>query len=413
MRRLKMLIFNNSKTISHVHVFGEDGSGRSEIVRRILKHPEKDWMCVFGDFLYADGSLKLLLESLATKLGFKTRGDKADNFFNNVYENVNWPDESSKKLIIFLDNAQSIVDYPPAPLQCFLESYKAINDMTIRFVTSAPSCFTQYHINLIHLSVIDFHIATPSQDSTRTLISRANPSIDSKFLNFSLQALFIYCKSPNTLLAIISEAWSMYTEVRGLSEKFDATLAKDSINRASSEKLGIVSGENSSSGEPKEHEKSFEAMPLAMRYLLIAAYCASNNPQSSDSRYFCKNHGRDKRSEKKELRAEELRLAKELGPKAAELLRIVCIYETLLKLTESTIGGFDLKNVIASLDSMGLVSVMNRNNLDIPKIKCLISLETAHKISGYVFFLIYVYLQPLELQRTFSSARLFYEHRLC
>lgn len=36
---------------------------------------------------------------------------------------------------------------------------------------------------------------------------------------------------------------------------------------------------------------------------------------------------------------------------------------------------------IASLDSMGLVSVTNRSNLDIPKIKCLISLESALKIS--------------------------------
>ncbi|PIC35665.1 hypothetical protein B9Z55_014954 [Caenorhabditis nigoni] len=379
MKRLKMLLFNNSKAVSHVHVFGEDESGRSEIVRQVLKNPEHDWICVSGDFLYADGSLKLLLESLAISLGFKTRGDKAEHFFSNLYSKVEWPDESSKKLIIFLDNAQSIVDYPPAPMQCFLDSYKAINDMTVRFVTSAPSCFTQYHINLSHLSVIDFHIATPSIDTTKTLITRVNPSIDSKFLNFAIQTLLIYCKSPNTLLGIISDAWKMY-ENRSSGEKFEQTLAKECIGRASSEKLGIVSGEKS--GEKKSVETSFETMPLAMRYLLIAAFCASNNPPQSDSRYFAKNHGRDKRSEKKELRAEEQRLAKELGPKAAELQRIICIYETLLKLTESTSCGFDLKNVIASLDSMGLVSVTNRNNLDIPKIKCLISLETAHKISG-------------------------------
>ena len=103
-KRLRMLLYNNSRSISHVHVFGEDGSGRSEIVRQVLNNPEHDWVfnsllkhlkrclqiCVFGDFLYADGSLKLLLESLATSLGFKTRGDKAERFINNLYENVDW-----------------------------------------------------------------------------------------------------------------------------------------------------------------------------------------------------------------------------------------------------------------------------------------------------------------------------------
>uniref|UniRef100_A0A8R1IQH1 Uncharacterized protein n=1 Tax=Caenorhabditis japonica TaxID=281687 RepID=A0A8R1IQH1_CAEJA len=73
---------------------------------------------------------------------------------------------------------------------------------------------------------------------------------------------------------------------------------------------------------------------------------------------------------------------KEFAPKAAELQRIVCIYKTLLMLNECSASGFDVKNVIASLDAMGLVSVTNRSNLDIPKIKCLISLESALKIAG-------------------------------
>lgn len=377
LRRLRMLLFNNARIISHIHVFGEDGSGRSEIVRQILNDPDDNWKCVFGDFLYADGSLKLLLESLAKSLGFKTRGDKAEDFFNNLYSKTEWPDEDNKKILIFLDNAQTIVNYPPAPLECFLSSFKEITDMTVRFVTCAPTTFLEYHTNLSHLSTLEFHIAMPSIEATKNLISQANPSIDSKFLHVAIQSLFMFCKSPNTLLAIITEAWNMYKE-RRIGEKFEATLAKDCLSKASGEKLGNVVGER----KANKNERSFEAMPRAMRYLLLAAFCASNNPHQTDSRYFVKNHGRDKRSEKRELRAEENRLAKELGPKAAELQRIICIYETLLKLNENPMSGFDLKNVIASLDSMGLVSVTNRNNLDIPKIKCLISLETALKISG-------------------------------
>lgn len=331
---------------------------------------------MLGDFLYADGSLKLLFDSLASSLGFKTRGDRAENFCDNLYKYVQWPDETNRKIVIFLDNAQAITDYPPVPLQCLFDSYKAIQEITIRFVTSAPSCLNQYHINLSHLPVVEFHIPAPSVETTKVLISRANPKINAQFLHVACQSLFMACKSPNILLSIISDAWLMYDE-RRTGDKFDSTLAKECLNRSSGEKLGNVVGENLA----KENENSFDAMPLAMRYLLIAAYCASNNPHQSDCRFFVKNHGREKRSEKKELRLEENRLAKDLGPKAADLQRIICIYETLLKINESTITGFDLKSVIASLDSMGLVSVTNRSNLDIPKIKCLISLESALKIS--------------------------------
>lgn len=97
----------------------------------------------------------------------------------------------------------------------------------------------------------------------------------------------------------------MYDE-RRTGDKFDSTLAKECLNRSSGEKLGNVVGENLA----KENENSFDAMPLAMRYLkilnrkyvvlpeipvnfyfrylLIAAYCASNNPHQSDCRFFVK-----------------------------------------------------------------------------------------------------------------------------
>uniref|UniRef100_A0A8R1DTX2 Origin recognition complex subunit 5 C-terminal domain-containing protein n=1 Tax=Caenorhabditis japonica TaxID=281687 RepID=A0A8R1DTX2_CAEJA len=377
-KRLKSLLFNPSRVISHVHVFGEDGSGRSEIVRQILSNAEdEDWVCAFGDFLYADGSLRLLLESLATDLGFKTKGDRAEDFICNVYEEVKWPDEKNKNLIIFLDNAQAIVNYPPAPLQCFLDSHKAIDVLKVRFVTSAPSSLNQYHIHLSHLPVIEFHVLTPSVETIKRLISRTNSSISPQFLHIAVNVLMMFCNSPNTLLAIITDAWNNYVE-KSNKEKFDPSLAKECLNRASGNKLG----NDVKVQKSNEMEHSFESMPLAMRYLLIAAYCASNNPSQTDGRYFAKNHGRDKRSERKELRAEENRQMKEFAPKAAELQRIVCIYKTLLMLNECSASGFDVKNVIASLDAMGLVSVTNRSNLDIPKIKCLISLESALKIAG-------------------------------
>ncbi|CAI5448864.1 unnamed protein product [Caenorhabditis angaria] len=342
--RLRALLFNDSKSIGHVHVFGENGSGRSEIIRQIIRESDESWICTAGDFLYADGNMKLLLESLAKDMNFKTRGDKIEEFFCNLYESVEWPNPKRRKVLIFLDNAQAVVNFSSPILRCFFNSYKCISNMTVRFVTSAPSEWITYQTNIAigHSPIPHFHIKSPNVEQCSQLISNALPNVPKQFIRFAVDLLFAHCKSPNTILQIISTAFSNYGE----REKFEANRAGDCIKKAADYKLGLLCNKNQESTTSSDIIHSFESMPTSMRYLLVAAYCASNNSALTDRRFFVKNHGRDKRSEQKELRAEVNRQLRDLEPKAADLQRIVCIYESLVILhNDRSIRGFDVKNV--------------------------------------------------------------------
>ncbi|CAB3406956.1 unnamed protein product [Caenorhabditis bovis] len=377
--RLKLTIFNKSRSIGHVHVFGDSSNGRSEIVRQIIRqNHQNSWVCAFGDLMYAEGSAKLLLENLANELGIRPKSDKIEDFFYNVYNFADWPKESKKKqLLLFLDNAHAVVKYHPVYMRCFFNSYKCIPEMTVRFVTSAPSCWETYQtsIALGHLPIIQFHIRAPNEVNVLELILKSNSKMNPTFARMGVTALFQHCRAPNTLLSIISDAYKEYD----MRENIDVTKVNELLKKAAEPKLGI--------GRPKEDIEnatdSFESMPLSMRFLLLAAYCASNNAPNTDRRFFVKNHGRDKRSEKQEIHSEQVRQLKDMEPKTADLQRIICIYETLVRFClDKPIRGFDVKNVLSSLHSMGLVTTTSLSNLDQPKIKCMLSLESAYRIAA-------------------------------
>ncbi|KIH47683.1 hypothetical protein ANCDUO_22253, partial [Ancylostoma duodenale] len=74
------------------------------------------------------------------------------------------------------------------------------------------------------------------------------------------------------------------------------------------------------------------SLPLCSKYLLIASFCASHNPPSTDRRYFVKFHGKEKRSDARERRAELSAEQREADAKAVDLQRIKCIYLALTEL---------------------------------------------------------------------------------
>ncbi|VDM70485.1 unnamed protein product [Strongylus vulgaris] len=73
-------------------------------------------------------------------------------------------------------------------------------------------------------------------------------------------------------------------------------------------------------------------LSLSSKYLLVASFCASHNPPATDRRYFVKFHGKEKRSDARERRAELSAEQRETDAKAVDLQRIKCIYLALTNL---------------------------------------------------------------------------------
>uniref|UniRef100_A0A1I7XJR6 Origin recognition complex subunit 5 C-terminal domain-containing protein n=1 Tax=Heterorhabditis bacteriophora TaxID=37862 RepID=A0A1I7XJR6_HETBA len=95
-------------------------------------------------------------------------------------------------------------------------------------------------------------------------------------------------------------------------------------------------------------------------------------------------HHKDKRSEARE-RAYELSSArKESGAAVADLQRITFIYLSLLRLYPTNHCQFngDINSQITSLCCMGLLArTSSATNLDVPRYRSLLSLDTAMEIA--------------------------------
>ncbi|KAK5981902.1 hypothetical protein GCK32_006803, partial [Trichostrongylus colubriformis] len=136
--------------------------------------------------------------------------------------------------------------------------------------------------------------------------------------------------------------------------------------------------------QDENEREGFVDLPLSTRFLLVASFCASHNPSSTDKRYFAKFHGKEKRSEARERKAEQSAEQRDGEAKSAELQRIKCIYLALANLypVKGVNMDIDVNSQIATLCSTGSVArTTSAANLDQPKFRCLESFENINEIA--------------------------------
>ncbi|CAD6191388.1 unnamed protein product [Caenorhabditis auriculariae] len=380
-KTLLSLLFNNSRSFSHVNCYGESSAGRSLSISNIIAKNDYGWHYAFADLLYADGSMKLLLKSLSNEIGVKCKGENVMEFWYAVREDYHWPSTSTKKMIIFLDNAQAVVNFPTYAISYFLKSCKDVCGLQIRFVTSAPAPWICYQANspIGSLPVREFHFRPPCAEACINLIREFEPDISEKFVRYCIDVSFIHSRAPNTLLRIVRNAFASYEESGKGAGVLDFHRMGSCLTSSSHELIGVET--KFQSNEDDLISEAFESMPIAMRFLLVASFCASNNASSSDKRFFVKHHGKEKRSEAREMKNDLARQLKAFEPKPANCQRVFFIYKTFCsQFAENDFDKIDLKCVLASVASMGLVTISGP--LEAPRVRCLISAECASKIAG-------------------------------
>ncbi|VBB32783.1 unnamed protein product [Acanthocheilonema viteae] len=125
-------------------------------------------------------------------------------------------------------------------------------------------------------------------------------------------------------------------------------------------------------------------LSTSAKYLLIAAYCASYNPPSSDRRFFTKNHGKQRRraSTAKGLRS-NLESAHETGPKPFPVQRLLFIYLAMLEKHDMRNHcAADIHAQVAELCAMGFLNRVSADgNLDTPKYRCIATFEFSEQLA--------------------------------
>ncbi|XP_013394402.1 origin recognition complex subunit 5 [Lingula anatina] len=131
-------------------------------------------------------------------------------------------------------------------------------------------------------------------------------------------------------------------------------------------------------------------LPFYSKYLLVAAYLASYNPAKSDRRFFTKNCGKQRKSNRA-VKKHERTSNQLLGPKPFPLDRLMAIFHSIIE--GRVVPTANIFSQVTSLVTLQLLAqVGSSDQLEGPKYKCLVSLDFIKQVARTVQFDIVQYL---------------------
>jgi len=130
-------------------------------------------------------------------------------------------------------------------------------------------------------------------------------------------------------------------------------------------------------------------LPYYSKFLLIAAYLASYNPQKSDKRFFVKQHGKQRKTVAM-IKAKEKLNSQLTGPKPFPMDRMLAIFYNIVD--DRVNPTANIYSQMTSLVHLQLLTGVGSDLLDQPKYKCNVNLDFIRNVCRTVQFDIYKYL---------------------
>ncbi|VDL72375.1 unnamed protein product [Nippostrongylus brasiliensis] len=329
-----------------------------------------------------------VLDEITRELEELQRKDKVSvNYImvlNNTYSRPFYR-KGSPKLTIVLDQAQFLSNFPTTTVKSLLSLPKSMPvicpDLSegphIRFVTHSELPWDRIGMLNVLPQPVSIGFMNRSEEECVDMICEAVDAevISRKVIEFIVKSVFFECRDTARILEIVRIACEKYTEKHGD--------IKDIKNMKLLPVLEALDETDYSTHDEGERIAPSD-IPLSVKYLIVASFCASHNPPTTDKRYFAKFHGKEKRSEARERRAEQTAEQRDAEAKQADLQRIKCIYLALTSLYPPKCIDMvvDINPQIATLCSTGLLTrTTSAANLDQPRFRCLESFENVNEIA--------------------------------
>ncbi|RCN45972.1 hypothetical protein ANCCAN_08009 [Ancylostoma caninum] len=335
-RQLQSLL-SQWTSITHIHCHGSEEAGVLGAIEQALDRlKEEDEFSLYAvvNCLLVNGSLRVLIDELLQQLDVKRHGKVETVEALAVFLKTHIFSEKERvKLTIVLDQAQALSSLPTSTVKSLLSLPKSISlacptssqEPLIRFVTRSELPWNWIHMLNTVSWPISIGFESPTEEECIDLLAEVLESdgVQRRVIEYVVRAVFFECRDANRILEIIRLVCSKYTEKHGdINELKNLKLLP--VLEALNETDCFYQDEN-------ERDEPIN-LPLCSKYLLIASFCASHNPPATDRRYFVKFHGKEKRSDARERRAELSAEQREADAKAADLQRIKCIYLALTEL---------------------------------------------------------------------------------
>ncbi|XP_049287667.1 origin recognition complex subunit 5 [Anopheles funestus] len=359
-----------------LYIYGQSSTGKASIAREVLRSDGSDFRCAHINVISCYTN-KILFETIARQLE-GTELTQANNYsYERKLEYVKDFLAALQQLnragsyVVVLQNAERLRDMAHNLLPLFLQLPEATGlNISVVLLSSLP--FEKFYIKtglppVVKLFVPEYtrnemqrilmndytlHIERLAKheefdkntnNQSRDWLSAVTQDFHRNYVNLFLGTFWKVCRDVKELRLVAGDCFVPYCEpIR------DGTIpATDAMNlwrnitktlkvalstmymRLGTRHTGTSSG---ISATTSTWLPQYIELPYYAKYLLIAAYLASNNATKEDKRLFVKNHGKQrKRLQTVNARAKVVeKMTTKLGPKAFNIDRLLAIFYAIL-----------------------------------------------------------------------------------
>uniref|UniRef100_A0A0N5BTL3 Origin recognition complex subunit 5 n=1 Tax=Strongyloides papillosus TaxID=174720 RepID=A0A0N5BTL3_STREA len=390
-------LLQTSQVLNHLHISGAVSPKEEDILEYIMDfngHSEDffdDTQYVVKDInlIMVDGSVQFLFETMFSK---EIEGGKLKNisdFIDFVNSKKFVTDHTGKIIVILLRNAEYLTEFSSSFLKTFFDT-PFHTRILFKFIT--VSKFPWHNISTrlgfnsfaMEIGLTPLDRAEMAQNLFNTLEEDHGKHFKKdeleKFVELFLGVTYTYCADYNNLLFLSRKCLDKIIDDNiQISGKSAKNLAE--VNQLMSD---ILSYYYMGKRGNKKTKKTIY-LPTIAKYAIVASYCASFNPPSSDKRFFVKQHIKQRKT-MHEVKRDPKNSLHELGPKNFPLDRFKMIFSYLLSKQNAInplyVGTLD---VLGNLCNMGMLGrSMKQTNFEFPKYRSMLSKEFVEEIADSI-----------------------------
>lgn len=401
---------NNDQMCDAIYLYGQSGIGKSTAIQHLLKSGIVDNYvimncveCYSPEILYEGIIDQLYDHHLTPENGYKSYA-KCKNMmtFLRLAKKL----DDTQRYIIVLENAEELRDMEFNMLPCFvkLQELTGLNICTI-FVSTIE--FVKYHSKTSALDVISVYVNVYSKDEMKEILRldyknvqntiRENISNDDikleildtlnedfyeNYINVLLTVLFRVTRDVNELKSIAKFCYEKYIQPvleRSIEQHDVLKLWKlgepTLLNVLRKYQIGMYLADSTVQISSNSSQISQLELPYYTKYLLIAAFLASNNPVKEDKKLFVKKSSKKKKSGKVKAKVTE-KMNTQMGPQGFTIDRLLSIFYSILD--EKVNLNAKLLGQISNLVHLRLLRfVSGENNIleGTARLQCTVGLE--------------------------------------
>ncbi|XP_053659764.1 origin recognition complex subunit 5 [Anopheles marshallii] len=425
-----------------LYIYGQSSTGKASIAREVLRSDERGFRCAHINAISCYTN-KILFETIARQLE-GAELTQANNYsydrkleyvreFLAVLQQLN----RAGSYVIVVQNAERLRDMSYNLLPMFLQLPEATGlNISVVLLSSLPfekfytktglppivklfvPEYTRNEILRILMNDYTLHLerlvenGEPDKNTNRKnldWLSDVTLEFHRNYVNLFLGTFWKVCRDIKELRLVAAECFLPYCEPLR-----DGTIpATDSMNlwRNITKTLKIAlstiymrlgtqltSSSRGISATTSTWMPQYIELPYYAKYLLIAAYLASNNATKEDKRLFVKNHGKQrKRLQTVNARAKVVeKMTTKLGPKAFNIDRLLAIFYAIL---DEKVGL--TCNLMAQISTLVHLKLLTYTSVDrgsgtldgsVTRLQCTVGLDFIMHIGRLVGFNVRQYL---------------------